>query len=76
MLCPELSTGIASLRPFPRASSGMVEPNCSSTSTPVTAGSAPAVTAWEIPSKIRCLASAIISVCSASGSPSMPKNFV
>ena len=72
---PERSAGIASLRPRARASSGTVEPNCSSTSTPVTDGSAPAATAWESPSKIRCLASAIIAVCSASGSPSMPKNF-
>ncbi len=52
---PERSTGIASLRPCARASSGTVEPNCSSTSTPVTDGSAPAATAWRRPSKIEVL---------------------
>ncbi len=75
MFWPERSAGIASFRPFSRASAGTVEPNCSSTSTPVTAGSAPAPTACSMPSKIRCLASAMIAVCSESGSPSIPKNF-
>ena len=35
MLWPERSAGIASFRPCSRASAGTVEPNCSSTSTPV-----------------------------------------
>ena len=38
MFWPERSAGIASFRPRSRASAGTVEPNCSSTSTPVIAG--------------------------------------
>jgi len=67
--------GIASFSPCSRAWAGTVEPNWSSTSTPVTDGSAPALTAGRRPSKMRCLASAMIAVCSESGSPSIPKNF-
>ena len=38
MFWPERSAGMASFRPFSRASAGTVEPNCSSTSTPVDRG--------------------------------------
>ena len=72
---PDFSTGIASFRPCSRACSGILEPNCSSTSTPVAGGSAPRETASSIPSKISRLASAIVSVCSGVGSPSMPNIF-
>jgi hypothetical protein len=50
-------------------------PNCSSTSTPVTPGSAPCSTAFNMPSKIRCFASEIFSVSSSEGSPSIPNIF-
>ncbi len=72
---PDFSTGIASSRPFSRASEGMSPPNCSSTSVPVTSGSRPFSSAFSIPSKIRCLASEMVSVCSSSGSPSIPNIF-
>ncbi len=38
MFWPERSAGIASFRPWARASSGTLPPNCSSTSTPVSRG--------------------------------------
>ena len=74
---PDFSTGIASSSPRSLASPGMLRgaPNCSSTSTPVACGSTPASTAFTIPSKIRCLASEIVSVCSGVGSPSIPNIF-
>ena len=74
---PDFSTGIARIRPFSLASAGMFvgEPNCSSTSTPLAPASAPCSTAFSIPSKISRFASAIVSVCSSDGSPSMPNIF-
>ncbi len=54
---------------------GISPPNCSSTSVPVAAASTPRSTALAMPSKIRCLASAIVSVCSGVGSPSIPNIF-
>ena len=53
----------------------MSEPNCSSTSTPVAAGSTPRSTACSMPSKISFLASVIVSVSSGVGSPSIPNIF-
>ena len=48
--CPDFSAGIVSERPSLGASSGMSEPNCSSTSTPAEAGSRPLLTAFSMPS--------------------------
>jgi hypothetical protein len=50
-------------------------PNCSSTRQPVACGSTPSSVAFRSPSKIRCFASAICSVCSGVGSPSIPNIF-
>ena len=47
---PDFSAGIVSERPFFGASSGMSEPNCSSTSTPAEEGSRPRSTAFSMPS--------------------------
>ena len=57
------------------ASSGMSEPNCSSTSTPADDASRPRSTAFSMPSKISFLASEIVSVSSGVGSPSIPNIF-
>ena len=75
-LSPLFSIGLASLRPSSFASSGMSPPNCSSTSTPVTAGSPPRSTTFSMPSKISFLASLIVSVSAGVGSPSIPNIFV
>ena len=72
---PDFSTGIASTSPRSFAWLGMSPPNCSSTSTPVTPASAPFSVALSMPSKIRCFASAIRSVSSGVGSPSIPNIF-
>ena len=49
---PDFSTGIASFRPCSLAAGGMPlgSPNCSSTSAPVTLGSAPFSSAFSSPS--------------------------
>ena len=57
---PDFSTGIVSDRPCSAASSGMSEPNCSSTSTPADAASTPRSTAFSMPSKISFLASEMV----------------
>ena len=72
---PDFSTGIVSDRPCSAASSGMSEPNCSSTSTPADAASTPRSTAFSMPSKISFLASEIVLVSSSVGSPSIPNIF-
>ena len=74
---PDFSTGIASLNPRFLASPGMSvgPPNCSSTSTPDACWSSPLSAAACMPSQIRCLASAMVSLCSSLGSPSIPNIF-
>ena len=72
---PDFSAGMASLRPCALARSGMSEPNCSSTSTPVAWASTPRSTASSMPSKMRRLASAMVSDSSGVGSPSIPNIF-
>ncbi len=74
---PDFSTGMASSRPFSLAWDGMPlgSPNCSSTRQPLQLGSMPSSAAFSIPSKMRCLASAMVSVCSGVGSPSIPNIF-
>ena len=67
VLTPDFSTGIVSDRPCSAASSGMSEPNCSSTSTPADVASTPRSTAFSMPSKISFLASEIVSVSSSVG---------
>ena len=49
-LTPDFSAGIVSDRPAALAASGIVPPNCSSTSTPAVLGSSPAATAFSTPS--------------------------
>ena len=58
-----------------RACCGTSPPNCSSTRTPAVDGSRPRSTAFAMPSKISRLASAIVSVSSGVGSPSIPNIF-
>src|SRR5918999_965021 len=72
---PDFSAGMASLSPCLRASSGTSPPNCSSTSTPAVEASRPRSTAFSIPSNTRRLASVIVAVSSAVGSPSIPNIF-
>ena len=50
VLTPDFSAGIVSERPCFGASSGMSEPNCSSTSTPAEDASRPRSTAFSMPS--------------------------
>ena len=49
-LTPDFSAGIVSESPRFLDSSGIVPPNCSSTSTPAVLGSRPAATAFSTPS--------------------------
>ena len=74
---PDFSTGMESSSPRSFVSWGIPDgaPNCSSTSAPVAPGSAPCSVAFRRPSKIRCFASAIFSVSSGVGSPSIPNIF-
>jgi hypothetical protein len=72
---PLFSTGIASRRPDAFASLAMSAPNCSSTRTPAESRGTPSSAARLAPSWITFLASEILTVSSALGSPATPKNF-
>ena len=72
---PDFSTGIASFRPCSRARCGDVGAELLVDQHAGRAGLGAARTASSMPSKISRLASAIVSVCSGVGSPSIPNIF-